>query len=66
MAGCGTFCGAFLILFLALLFLGHSMELVIIIGFSIVIALLAVMLIFQREERMDRKRAKIRNELNRK
>ncbi|WP_136607988.1 hypothetical protein [Paenibacillus dokdonensis] len=64
MAGLGIFCGAALVLFMVILFSGGDPFLVPIVGFSIVIAMLGVVLINQQKELETRKRAEKRHRLN--
>lgn len=64
MAGFGIFCGAALVLFMVILFSGGDTFWVPLVGFSIVIAMLGVVLINQQKELKDRKRAEKRHELN--
>ncbi|MCJ8011918.1 hypothetical protein MUG84_09210 [Paenibacillus sp. KQZ6P-2] len=64
MAGLGIFCGAFIVFFLMILFSGDLAVMVPIVGFSVVIAMLGVVLINQRRELEARKRAEKRHGLN--
>jgi len=65
MAGIGFFCGAVLILFTVYFLFGGFADMVLIAGFSIVIAMLGVILYNQHRETDARKRAEKRREWNR-
>lgn len=64
MAGFGIFCCAALVLMMVFLFSGGFTILVPIVGFSVVIAMLGVVLINQQKELEARKRAEKRHRLN--
>lgn len=63
--GVSLFMGAGLVFFAVYLLSGGSMEIVLIAGLSLIIAMLGVILINQRRELDARKRAEKRRELNR-
>ncbi|MDR9852400.1 hypothetical protein RJP21_02150 [Paenibacillus sp. VCA1] len=63
--GASFFMGAGLVLFAVYVLSGGFMEIVLIAGLSLVIAMLGVILINQRRELDARKRAEKRRELNR-
>jgi len=64
MAGFGIFCCAALVLMMVYLFSGGFTIVVPIVGFSVVIAMLGVVLISQQKELETRRRAEKRHRLN--
>ncbi len=65
MAGVGLFCGTAVVLSTVYVLAGGLADIVLIVGFSIVIAMLGVMLYDQHRERDARKRAEKRLQMNR-